>query len=196
MSKLDSQLQEGCRTFNYMGFYLLWRPFWMVRMHQLHRVKILDTNDLTDDSQRSRHRINCFNAGVEDSAYIIKKHSPNDNCALSDFIFWRCNGKQLLGRGVGVPLGLGIQPFGEEETMNGLLVWGPHSEEATGLDIALYVPEIWILKSNWWWNILLRAPEGEYDILFVCWWFYCKEILFICTLKLIHKFFLQLLIFV
>nr|GMC80475.1 DEAD-box ATP-dependent RNA helicase 41 [Ipomoea batatas] len=33
------------------------------------------------------HRINCFNAGVEDSAYIIKKHSPNDNCALSDFIF-------------------------------------------------------------------------------------------------------------
>ncbi|XP_019185948.1 PREDICTED: uncharacterized protein LOC109180697 isoform X2 [Ipomoea nil] len=33
------------------------------------------------------HRINCLNAGVEDSAYIIKKHSPNDNCALSDFIF-------------------------------------------------------------------------------------------------------------
>ncbi|VFQ74933.1 unnamed protein product [Cuscuta campestris] len=33
------------------------------------------------------HRINCFNAGVEDSAYIVAKRSTDDSYALSDFIF-------------------------------------------------------------------------------------------------------------
>ncbi|KAK4338257.1 hypothetical protein RND71_042744 [Anisodus tanguticus] len=33
------------------------------------------------------HRINCLSAGVEDSSYIVKKHSASKNYALSDFIF-------------------------------------------------------------------------------------------------------------
>ncbi|KAM3396898.1 putative protein isoform X1 [Capsicum galapagoense] len=33
------------------------------------------------------HRINCLSAGVEDSSYIVKKHSASKNNALSDFIF-------------------------------------------------------------------------------------------------------------
>ncbi|XP_004245760.1 uncharacterized protein [Solanum lycopersicum] len=33
------------------------------------------------------HRINCLSAGVEDSSYIVKKHSACENYALSDFIF-------------------------------------------------------------------------------------------------------------
>ncbi|XP_059657529.1 uncharacterized protein LOC132304044 isoform X2 [Cornus florida] len=34
------------------------------------------------------HRMNCSNAGVEDSAYIVKKHTQNNKCVeISDFIF-------------------------------------------------------------------------------------------------------------
>ncbi|MFS7975538.1 hypothetical protein Hanom_Chr10g00881771 [Helianthus anomalus] len=34
------------------------------------------------------HRMNCLNAGVEDSAYIFNKHSVNEKqTQLSDFIF-------------------------------------------------------------------------------------------------------------
>ncbi|XP_016488055.2 uncharacterized protein LOC107808086 isoform X2 [Nicotiana tabacum] len=33
------------------------------------------------------HRINCLSAGVEDSAYIVQKHSASKNYVLSNFIF-------------------------------------------------------------------------------------------------------------
>lgn len=38
----------------------------------------------------ARHRMNCLNAGVEESAYILKRDSHKDkHTQLSDFIFWR-----------------------------------------------------------------------------------------------------------